>query len=324
MTKPKILVLGYARHGKDTVGEILRDNYGFKFTSSSMFVGQECLWDNWGVAKYPDFEAMYEDRSNHRVLWMEMISAYNTPDKSKTAATMIERGFDLYVGMRRLDELEACKEAGIFDHVIWVDASKRHPPETGSMDITHDNCGADFWIDNNGAEEDLPEAVAKVMMQIGIEQNSSELDAWNEIFARISGGVQNSGSVKGGLVTSTLDDLLAAFSVGGTVEVLFDTPIEFSRDLIVDQDMIDRIIRASSDPVDLKATNCYVLSEQIIHDCFLDADEDACYCFPDEPVIPSFKSTRSKIGEIEVTETTVEGITTIINIENLYIAGNDD
>lgn len=172
--KPKLLILGYGRHGKDTVGEMLRDDYGFNFTSSSLFVAQEVMWDNWGVAKYPDFDSMFEDRSNHRVLWMEMISAYNTPDKTKTAATMLERGFDMYVGMRRLDELEACRKAGIFDFIIWVDASKRLPPETGSMDITMANCGADFVIDNNGPEEELPAKVHAVMERIDKAQQSKE------------------------------------------------------------------------------------------------------------------------------------------------------
>ena len=136
MKRPKLLIIGYARHGKDTVGEMLSEMHGFKFTSSSMFVAKEVMWDNWGIAKYADFDEMYEDRVNHRVLWMEMISAYNTPDKTKTASTMIERGYDMYVGMRRQDELDACREKGVFDHVVWVDASDRHPPETGSMDIT--------------------------------------------------------------------------------------------------------------------------------------------------------------------------------------------
>lgn len=153
--KPKLLIVGYARHGKDTVGEILRDEYGFKFTSSSMFVAQEVMWDNWGCAVYDNFDEMFEDRINNRVLWMQMISAYNTPDKTKTAHTMIERGYDMYVGMRRLDELEACRERGFLDAIVWVDASDRKPPETGSMDITRENAKPDYVIDNNGSLEDL-------------------------------------------------------------------------------------------------------------------------------------------------------------------------
>ncbi|ANJ20765.1 thymidylate synthase [Roseobacter phage RD-1410W1-01] len=159
MTKPKLLILGYGRHGKDTVAEMLQ-NYGFNFMSSSEFVGREILWDAWGSAVYDTFEEMFADRSNHRVLWMQMISAYNTPDKTKTASTMLERGYDMYVGMRRFDELQACKEAGIFDKIIWVDRSEHLPPEEGSMDITKENCGADVIIYNNGSLAQLEQSVA--------------------------------------------------------------------------------------------------------------------------------------------------------------------
>lgn len=165
---PKLLVIGYARHGKDTVGEMLQSKYGYKFVSSSEFVGREVMWDNWGIAKYNNFEEMFEDRVNHRVLWMEMISAYNTPDKTKTASTMIERGYDMYVGMRRLDELQACQANNVVDYVVWVDRSDILPPETGSMDITLENSGADFIIDNNGSLEDLERNVNELMKTLGV------------------------------------------------------------------------------------------------------------------------------------------------------------
>ena len=153
--RPKLLILGYARHGKDTVAEYLRDNYGLRFMSSSEFCGREALWDQWGKAVYGSFEEMFEDRSNHRELWMQMISAYNTPDKTKTASTMFERGYDMYVGMRRQDELNACNDASLFDAVIWVDRSEHLPPETGSMDITRASARANYEIDNNGEITDL-------------------------------------------------------------------------------------------------------------------------------------------------------------------------
>jgi len=159
--RPKLLILGYARHGKDTVGEILRDEFGFRFTSSSEFVAREVMWDNWGCAVYDSFEDMFADRVNHRVLWMQMISAYNTPDKAKTARTMLERGFDMYVGMRRQDELDVARE--LFDRVIWVDASLRHPPETGSMDITEESANPDWIVFNNGSLDTLRDNVRKLV-----------------------------------------------------------------------------------------------------------------------------------------------------------------
>lgn len=161
--RPKLLILGYARHGKDTVAEFLRDDHGFRFDSSSHFVAKEAIWKNWGCAVYDSFAEMYADRVNHRVLWMQMISAYNTPDKTRTASEMLAQGKDLYVGMRRLDELEACREKGVFDKVIWVNADLRHPPEVGSMDITEDNANADLTIYNNGTLAELRKNVRYVV-----------------------------------------------------------------------------------------------------------------------------------------------------------------
>ena len=163
MSRPKLLIIGHARHGKDTVAEMLRDSHGYKFVSSSIFVGQEVLWDNWGVAVYATFEEMFEDRVNHRKLWADMITAYNTPDPTKTAATMLARGFDMYVGMRRRAELDACKKAGLFDYIVWVDRSEHLPDEPyDSMEFVPTD--ADAIIDNNGTLEDLAlsvEAFAK-------------------------------------------------------------------------------------------------------------------------------------------------------------------
>ncbi len=152
--KPKLLIIGHGRHGKDTVAEMIRDKMGLRFTSSSMFVAEEMIWNAWGKDRYDTFEEMYDDRANFRKTWADLISAYNTPDKTKTAATMLGRGFDLYVGMRKFDELSACVEAKLFDHIIWVDASNRVPLEgKDSMDLKQIH--ADMVINNNDSPEYL-------------------------------------------------------------------------------------------------------------------------------------------------------------------------
>lgn len=165
--RPKLLILGYGRHGKDTVAEMLRDNYGLKFKSSSEFVGEECLWDQWGKDLYGSFQEMFDDRHNHRVKWMEMISAYNTPDKTRTASTMFERGYDMYVGMRRQDELDACRKAGLFDFIVWVERPG-FEPETGSMDITKESSFWNFCIKNDGTLEHLEQKVAEFAHQLTV------------------------------------------------------------------------------------------------------------------------------------------------------------
>lgn len=163
--KPRLLIIGHGRHGKDTVAEMIRDKMGLKFTSSSMFVAEEMIWNAWGQFNYSSFEEMYDDRANFRKTWADLISAYNTPDKTKTAATMLSRGFDLYVGMRKFDELSACVEAKLFDHIIWVDACNRLPKEgKDSMDLQQTH--ADLILDNNGSVEALPNQVSALQMYL--------------------------------------------------------------------------------------------------------------------------------------------------------------
>lgn len=65
---------------------------------------------------------------------------------------MLARGFDMYVGMRKMDEFLACREAKLFNCVIWVDAAKRLPLEGKESNELTAAC-ADFCCDNNGPEE---------------------------------------------------------------------------------------------------------------------------------------------------------------------------
>lgn len=161
---PNLLVIGHADHGKDSVAELLQRNYDFKFKSSSMFVLEECIWDDWGRHHYPTMESCYLDRDNHRPEWYNRIAAYNTPDKTRTATTMLSRGYDLYVGMRAIDEYQACVAAEVFDHVVWVDASKRLPPEPStSFTIPYDP--SMLVVDNNGPEYLLNGEVDNLVLQ---------------------------------------------------------------------------------------------------------------------------------------------------------------
>lgn len=347
-TKPKLLILGYARHGKDTVAELLRDDYGYQFTSSSMFVAEECLWDSWGCAVYPDFEAMYADRVNHRELWMQMISAYNTPEKTKTASTMLSRGFDLYVGMRRHDELLACQEAGIFDFIIWVDASLRHPPETGSMDITEDNCGADFVIYNNGKLEDLPVAVADCMdhmMDAWKKRNGIPDHPWDsmtplETLADWLGtdvdellsigkepeqfGCPVRAAPPEEVLVAALQQLNAVMwsdPIDGTVVVKKAEPETIMFHFVTPPEHVESWVRKLFVPEDDPKWNNIFLD-------VLDDFSNGGRVDPEPQPVgmngPEFVSRRSKVGAIEEHTTTTQGATTIINIENVYVVGKDE
>lgn len=172
---PRVLVLGYARHGKDTVCERLRDVHGFRFTSSSAFCAERVVapaLDRLAArhlaadgrrnefpypGPYMTLEEMFQDRTKHRAFWFDAIAAYNRPDGSRLAREIFAEN-DVYCGLRNLEEFEAAKEAGAFDVVVWVDASRRLPGEDESSCTVHYGL-ADVIVDNNGPREDLDAAV---------------------------------------------------------------------------------------------------------------------------------------------------------------------
>ena len=147
--KPKLLIIGHARHGKDTLANYLRDVHDFRVADSSIRAAEIFLFDKLATKYgYTTFQECYLDRVNHRAEWFQEIKAYNTPDKTRLARNIMADS-DIYVGMRDSDEINACMAAKIFDAIFWVDASERLPPEpTDSFNI--DASLATFIIDNNG------------------------------------------------------------------------------------------------------------------------------------------------------------------------------
>ena len=94
------MVLGHCRHGKDSMAEILRDEFGMTFESSSQSAADIFLYDllkeKYG---YKTSEECFEDRHNHIQEWYEAICEYNKDDKARLAKGIVERT-GCYVGMR--------------------------------------------------------------------------------------------------------------------------------------------------------------------------------------------------------------------------------
>ena len=123
MTKPKLLVIGHGRHGKDTVCEMLRDHYGYTFESSSKFCSLQFIYNDLKEKYgYANEEECYADRHNHRAEWYNAICDYNVPDAATLGREMFE-AYDIYCGLRNKREFFAMQNTGVFDYCIWVDRS---------------------------------------------------------------------------------------------------------------------------------------------------------------------------------------------------------
>ena len=150
----KLLIIGYARHGKDTVSEYLEQKYKLKFKSSSMHCAENIVFPVLkDLYNYNTFEDCFNDRSNRRSEWFNLIADYCKDDLSRIAREIFKDS-DIYCGLRNKREFHAVKNNGLVDYVIWVDRSDYLPPEDKSS-MTLEPWMADYIIDNNGTLEQL-------------------------------------------------------------------------------------------------------------------------------------------------------------------------
>ena len=143
-----LMVCGHGRAGKDEFCESI----GIPFISSSWACLDHVIWPQWGKFQpYISKEECFNDRSNHRQVWYNLITQYNSPDRTRLARK-IYADAPIYCGIRNGLEFIAVRDAGLFDLSVWIDASDRLPPEsTKSCTVTKDMC--DIVIENNGSLE---------------------------------------------------------------------------------------------------------------------------------------------------------------------------
>lgn len=158
---PRLLIIGSARHGKDTLAEIFSEHFGLKFKSSSLAAAEIFIYDELkDKYGYTSPEECFEDRINHRPEWYEMICSYNEQDRAKLAKGILKSA-DCYVGMRDRGEILECIHQGLFDLIIWVDASKRLPLESPDSFNIDSSC-ADIIIENNSTYEEFVEKAKRL------------------------------------------------------------------------------------------------------------------------------------------------------------------
>jgi len=163
----KLRINGYARHGKDTVADIIAKGYGLIKPDASRIIARYLVTSRLPRGWYPgtldeQIEEAYQDRVNHRTGWYNFVSDMG----AETLCLEVMREGDIYVGERRRQSFDLTK--GLFDYSIWVDATGRGllPEPGGSCDITSD--GHDYIINNNGTLEELETEVHSLMTAIGV------------------------------------------------------------------------------------------------------------------------------------------------------------
>ena len=192
--RKKLLILGHARHGKDTVADMITEITEYTSISSSRRLLDvflfDTLRDKYGLS-YENSEEAYEDRINHREIWYNEISNFNKDDPSRLAKLIME-DYDIYIGLRSAREVEKCIEEEVFDLIIGVyDYRKPHEDiKSNDADVFK---YSDYVILNKGSLEDLYLQVLNCLSRLKItdidrtlilshisEERRAQIKKWGE------------------------------------------------------------------------------------------------------------------------------------------------
>jgi hypothetical protein len=178
----KFMIIGNARHGKDTVAEIMKEVYGLKFTSSSwacagkvMMPAFQRTWadDPANNPFYKSVEDCFNSRHNYRKFWYDEICRYCDGDRARLVREILHDN-DIYVGCRQIREFMTARNEGLFDTTIWVDRSTVIPPEAPES-MSLQPWMADYWLDNNGTLAELKHNVITLVDRLLFYQPLGEV-----------------------------------------------------------------------------------------------------------------------------------------------------
>ena len=157
-----VLILGYGRHGKDTMAEYLTEKYNYSYKSSSEFCSEHVVFPVLGPRyNYASADECFADRSNHRSEWYDLIAAYCKDDPSRLGKEIFNVS-NVYCGLRNKREFQSLKNNRVFDFSVWVDRSDHLPPEDKSSNSI-EQWMADYTIDNNGSLVELKRNIDDLM-----------------------------------------------------------------------------------------------------------------------------------------------------------------
>lgn len=157
---PKIAILGYGRAGKDEAGAWLGRNTPLIYTGSTSQVLCPLIAIELGISE----EEAWNTRHANREYWFEFGNNYRKGDPAKIARKCLLAS-DMVIGLRDKEELQACKDARLFDLIIWI--HRLGTPVDPTVTFSRNDC--DLIIDNVGTLKEYHQKLHKLAKFAGLE-----------------------------------------------------------------------------------------------------------------------------------------------------------
>jgi len=143
----RVLFIGHGRHGKDTACSALAAATGWvNAGTTSLYLANHVAQR----ALRPAAE-VYATRHQNRDLWRRIGDEIRQRDPALLVKEALRVG-PITGGCRGLPEVRAVRAESLVDLIVWVDASKRLPPDP-TMEFGPEE--ADIVVQNDGTEAEL-------------------------------------------------------------------------------------------------------------------------------------------------------------------------
>lgn len=111
-----LLFVGYGRAGKDEAASFVSKISGRRYAGSFSWAALPFVAARLGL--HP--QVAWETRHTMRKQWYDYCNDLRASDPTILARLVLAQG-DITAGLRDKVELDACKKAGLFDRVVWID-----------------------------------------------------------------------------------------------------------------------------------------------------------------------------------------------------------
>jgi hypothetical protein len=172
----RVMLVGHSGAGKDTACRFLAEFTHLRFAGTTSDYLAKYVAARLGVS----VEQAYRTRHANRGVWHKVANELRRSDPALLVRESLEHA-DLTGGVRKAEEVEACRREGLIDLVVWVANDRARPGPT--LTIGPEDC--DVVVENHGSLGEFRRRLVEMARSHGLPMKTGpENRGWEPGIAR--------------------------------------------------------------------------------------------------------------------------------------------